>query len=447
MRRGWSDTLVARLFGVLALVALLACATTAIVVAVVGSGAARGERLDALRRQAAVISSVVGAAGVPRSAQLRVVEVGEQPGPGGRGPRGVGPGRGGLFRTAPGDAAVARALSGRDAGEGSVRVAGRELLYVLRDTPAGPLAVVRASGALPGDARPRADVLLLAGLLGLLIAAAAAVPLSRFLARPLLRLRTATGALARGEPIGPLQPGGTRELTELAAAVEALDDDLRRSRTAERRLLAAVSHELRTPLTSLRGWTEALEDGHATSEEALPILRAETDRLDRLVGDLLELGRAGAADLPLADEELDLRALADEVVARHVPEARRAGVTLTAQHPVGPARAHGDRERLLQVASNLVDNAVRVTPAGGHVTVEVAPGRLAVADDGPGLAPEDRERAFEALHLHRRLGPGRAGRAGLGLALVAELIRAMGGRAIAEPGPGGGTRFVVELRP
>ena len=105
----------------------------------------------------------------------------------------------------------------------------------------------------------------------------------------------------------------------------------------------------------------------------------------------------------------------------------------------------GDHDRLLQAVSNLVENALRVTPRGGRVEILAGPGRLEVRDTGPGLSAEDRARAFERLHLHRRYAE-RAGGSGLGLAIVAELVAAMGGRARAGPAPGGGTAFVLELR-
>ena len=129
---------------------------------------------------------------------------------------------------------------------------------------------------------------------------------------------------------------------------------------------------------------------------------------------------------------------------RHETEARRVGVSLVAEGSAD-APAIGDPDRMLQVLSNLIENALRSTPAGGRVTVTASPGEVRIADTGPGLAPEDLPRAFERFYLHSRYGTNRGVGTGLGLAIVKELTEAMGGSVTVELGARGGTTFIVRL--
>ncbi len=423
-----------RLFLVLALTALACVATTVTVTAVLQARAARQARVSALARQADATAAAVAATRTVPFAQLRVL-VAAAPGR---------PVRAAARRRAQ---AVRAALPNAGDGEGSIGVGGRELLYALRGTPAGSVVLVRPTARQAGDVRPLGAVVLLPALAGLLLAGLLAALLARRLVRPIAALTQATRPIARGESPQQLPERGPRELAELAHAFNAMGAELEIARDAERRFLLTVSHELRTPLTSIRGYAEALADGHVDGPGAAPVLEAEAHRLERLVADLLELARVGSSAFSVADEDVDLAAVAAAAVERHAAAARRARVALVAG-PAEPARARGDAARLLQAASNLVENALRVTAPGGRVTVTAHGPELAVIDTGPGLDAESRARAFERFHLHRRGPAARAGTSGLGLALVAELTAAMGGTAAAEPGlDGTGTRFVLRLRP
>ena len=131
---------------------------------------------------------------------------------------------------------------------------------------------------------------------------------------------------------------------------------------------------------------------------------------------------------------------------RHLPRARELSLQLESQVS-GGAWVLGDHDRILQAISNLIENALRVTPAGGTVTVAAGPGRIAVRDTGPGLTPEERARAFERFYLYRRYRSDRAVGTGLGLAIVKELIAAMGGDVEVESRPNGGAEFVIRLPP
>ena len=150
------------------------------------------------------------------------------------------------------------------------------------------------------------------------------------------------------------------------------------------------------------------------------------------------------SEFSVRDEPVDLAEVAREAVRRHEGAAKQFGVALAA---VGEETwVEGDEDRLLQVASNLVENALRETPAGGRVTVTAAPGRLSVADTGPGIAADDLAHAFERFYLYDKVGKDRPVGSGLGLAIVQQLARAMGGDVTVES-DAGGTTFAVRLRP
>ena len=173
------------------------------------------------------------------------------------------------------------------------------------------------------------------------------------------------------------------------------------------------------------------------------MVRREAARLERLVGDLLALARLRQGVLEVRSEPVDLAAVAREAEERLRPRAQEAGVAVRIEGGEAPARA--DHGRSLQVLTNLLDNAIRASPAGGEVRISVAPGRVRVADRGPGIPEEELPRAFERFHLRSRSGNSSPDGAGLGLAIVRELTEAMGGSASVENDPGGGAVFTIDL--
>jgi len=210
-------------------------------------------------------------------------------------------------------------------------------------------------------------------------------------------------------------------------------------------VLLSVSHDLRTPLTSIRGYAEGIEDGTVEPADAAAVVGREADRLERLVGDLLALARLRQGVLEVRREPVDLAAVAREAEERLRPQAADAGVTVRVE--AGDARATADHGRALQVVSNLLENAIRVSPEGGEVTVEASSGLVRVGDEGPGIPEEEIPRAFERFHLRARAGRGSPGGAGLGLAIARELSEAMGGGVEVENLPAQGARFTVRLPP
>jgi two-component system sensor histidine kinase CiaH len=223
---------------------------------------------------------------------------------------------------------------------------------------------------------------------------------------------------------------------------------VRDTMAAQRRFVADASHELRTPATIIRAGAEILEREDLVAPDGRPLVQdieAETDRLGRLVDDLLTLASTDAGVLRVERERLDLVEVATDTVRRagSLAEERRVRLAVEA---VGPAWIDGDRDRLVQLLLILVDNASAHSPDDGLVTVSVAAGRrevvLAVSDEGPGVPVAERERVFEPFH---RLPDDRRteGGTGLGLAIGRRLADAHGARISVGDAPGGGARFEV----
>ena len=287
--------------------------------------------------------------------------------------------------------------------------------------------------------------LLIAAVAGGLLAALAAFLLARRISRPVDRIAAAARTLARGAHPDPVPVEGATEIATLAGAFNELATQLQQAQEAERNFLLSVSHELKTPLTAIRGYAEAVEDGAVDPREAAATVASEARRLERLVKDLLDLARMNRTDFSVHNSEIDLGEVAEDAVRRYGKQARSFGVNLwavTESH----APAIADADRTLQIVSNLVENALRLTPEGGEVRVVAEPGLIRVEDTGPGLAEADTERAFERFYLHERYGLQRRVGTGLGLAIVKELALAMGGDVEVESHPGTLTVFTVRLQ-
>ncbi len=293
--------------------------------------------------------------------------------------------------------------------------------------------------------RPQVQGLIVAAIVTSALAALIAFLLARAIARPVRRVAEATRGLASSTEQPPLVPvEGPRELAQLAESFNELAVALTKAREAERAFLLSVSHELKTPLTAIRGYAEGLQEGVLPPEEAATTIVGESHRLERLVGDLLDLARMNKAEFSVRREPIDLSEIGREAVRRYEGQARDFGVTLELV-AAADAPAIGDADRVLQIVSNLVENALRLAPAGGTVRIVTAPGELRVEDTGPGLKSEELERAFERFYLYSRYGRERPVGTGLGLAIVKELAEGMGGSVHASSEPGQLTVFTVRL--
>jgi two-component system OmpR family sensor kinase len=344
--------------------------------------------------------------------------------------------------------AVLAQLPGRPdgTGQGTIIVGGRKLLFAARSSPLGRFVLVRPAALGAGDQAPFAASIVLAGGAAALLAALLAWLLARRLTRPLGELAAASRELGEREEAAeiPLRSDTPREIAALVATFNTMSRELSAARGAQRSFLLSVSHELKTPLTAIAGWAEGLEDDAVAPREAGGVIAAEARRLDRLIRDLLDLARLDRHEFRIERTPLMLGSVAEEVRSRYARRAQEAEVSLRISGQAS-ASVLGDHDRVVQIVSNLVENALGVTPVGGAIVLELAPGRLTVADTGPGVAAEDLPRAFERFYLHRRRADGGRDGSGLGLAIVAELTAAMGGRARVTSAPGQGAQFTIEL--
>jgi two-component system sensor histidine kinase BaeS len=304
---------------------------------------------------------------------------------------------------------------------------------------------------------PLRDRLLIALGIGLVGAALAGALLARHLARPLQHAAAAARALASGRRDVAVQPEGPAEVAEVAEALNSLSGALSRSEGRQHDFLLSVSHELRTPLTAVTGHAEALADGVITGDDvpaAGAVMLAEAHRLDRLVSDLLDLARLGAADFRIDPAPTDLAALVRGAELVWRPRCDREGIELRIEVPGDPLMVLTDGGRVRQILDGLAENALRVVPSGAPIVFSAAPDHsrpggvlLQVRDGGPGLTPEDCLVAFERSVLYDRYRGIRRVGTGLGLALVAGLAAALGGTAAAGRAPEGGAAFTITLPP
>jgi two-component system, OmpR family, sensor kinase len=329
--------------------------------------------------------------------------------------------------------------------DGTLSEDGTRYLYAARLVNGKGFVLLRPASSTTSAWRPHIEGLVAAAAVTAALAALIAFLLARAIARPVRRVAEATRGLASSTTAPPLVPvEGARELAVLAESFNEVAVALARAREAEQAFLLSVSHELKTPLTAIRGYAEGLGEGALPADEAAATIVIESRRLERLVGDLLDLARMRKAEFSVRREPIDLGAIAQEALRRYESQAREFGVTLEAEGAAA-APATGDADRTLQIVSNLVENALRLTPAGGSVRIVTAPGSIRVEDTGPGLQPEELGQAFERFYLYSRYGRERPVGTGLGLAIVKELAEGMGGSVAAESTPGERTAFTVRL--
>ncbi|MEW6665731.1 MAG: heavy metal sensor histidine kinase [Thermodesulfobacteriota bacterium] len=246
-------------------------------------------------------------------------------------------------------------------------------------------------------------------------------------------------------------PGAGDEVSHLAQTLNEMLGRLQDSFRQVRQFSADASHELQTPLTILKGEIEVALNAPRTPEEYRRILKSaleEVDRLARLVEGLLLLARADAGVLRMDRKAVDLARLAEEAFGQGRILAEARGVRLSLD-PVEPVPIEGDGERLGRVLLNLLDNAIKYTPAGGRVTLSVGRDKgfafLKVEDTGIGLSPEEQEKIFERFYRSAEARSGGEGGAGLGLCIARSIVEAHGGSIAVKSTPGSGSSFTVFL--
>jgi two-component system, OmpR family, sensor histidine kinase BaeS len=290
--------------------------------------------------------------------------------------------------------------------------------------------------------------LILASLGATILSLLLAVVLAQALTRPLRELTQATRAVAQGDLTQTVTVRSQDELGELAAAFNQMSHDLAQMQNQRRQMTADIAHELRTPLSLILGYAEALRDGALpATPESHTIIHDEAVRLSRLVEDLRTLSLVEAGELPLTRRETAVAPLIEQVAAAHQPRAQQQGVRLQTDLAANLPAITADPDRLKQVIVNLLDNALRHTPAGGQVVVsarQVGPElAIAVQDSGPGIAPEDLPHIFDRFY---RADKSRTrGGSGLGLAIARSIAQAHGGRLTVASQPGQGAAFTLWL--
>ncbi len=287
--------------------------------------------------------------------------------------------------------------------------------------------------------------LAIAFAVGLLVAGAFAWYVSRRLVRPLLRLSHAADEVAVGAYDVEVPRRAPGEIGHLAERFEEMAQRLMESEARERNFLMSVSHELRTPLTAIRGHVSALSEGLVEDPEgrarSLAVVEAEGGRLERLVGDILDLAKLNAHRFTVLREEVGMEQVVERAYETFAEQARSRSIDFSVDVRARPVIV-SDGDRVLQIVDNLLSNAFRATPDGGRIALQLGQANgtvsVAVEDNGPGIAPDDRDRLF------RPFVSGQGG-TGLGLTIARELSHALGGSIELDSEPGRGSRFELVL--
>ena len=292
------------------------------------------------------------------------------------------------------------------------------------------------------------------GCIAFLLAILLAWLITRSVSRPLRNVAGAAEAIAAGDYNQTLALSGPDEVRSLAQSFNRMSAQVQATQRSQRDLVANVSHDLKTPLTSIKGWSQALLEGMVTEpaqqQRTAAIIYGEAERMSRLVSQLLDLARIESGQLALRREAVDLAALLTSVRDTLTPRAQEKQLYFDLDlQPTRPVV--GDFDRLVQVFTNLADNAITHTPAGGRVQIALAPDDdhvlVYVRDTGKGIPGEDLERIFERFYQAdkaRAHTPGGRG-SGLGLSIVRELVDGHGGTVSARSLVGQGTEFAVRL--
>jgi len=316
------------------------------------------------------------------------------------------------------------------------------------NTPAfGALVVAKPKNELRDAWIDLITQLAFAFLVSLAVVGALAWYLSRRITGPVLALSQAADRIAQGryDVEVPHVPAGD-EIGHLADRFGEMAARLAEAEELERNFLMSVSHELRTPLTAIRGHVAALREGVVTdpelAEASLTVVAEEAERLGRLVGDVLDLAKLDAHRFTVLTEEVDMGRLCDRAYSTFAEEARRRGIDYTSHSEAEPVIV-SDGDRVLQIISNLLANAFRWTPDGGRIDLALGSANgsvtVDVADTGPGIRADERERIFRPFWSHDGRGTG------LGLPIARELAVALGGRIELETEVGAGSRFRLVL--
>ncbi len=292
----------------------------------------------------------------------------------------------------------------------------------------------------------------LAALAGVLAAVTIGYLLAGRLIIPIRRLSTASKQLATGDLQQQLPVTSQDELGQLTETFNKMSAELFEADQKRKRLTADITHDLSTPLQIISGYIEMLEGGEVSlTPERLEVIKAEIEHLRRLVGDMTTLTQAESGALELLLQPIDPASLLEHItrIYRPIVEQKGVGLELRVDHTLPPIKI--DEGRTIQVLKNLVDNALRYTPAGGTIRLSAEAGErvsLLVQDSGEGIDPQDLPYVFDRFYRADKNRSGVGGKMGLGLAICKALVIAQGGSiSVASAGKGQGTKFTLSFSP
>ncbi len=291
-----------------------------------------------------------------------------------------------------------------------------------------------------------------AALAASLVAVVVSLFLSARIVSPLRAMTRATDRIAAGHYDERVQVAGEDEFSQLAGSFNQMAGQLEQTETMRRRLIGDVAHELRTPLTTIKGSLEGLLDGVLPPDAATfnEILQ-ESERLGRLVDDLQELSRVESGAYTLDKQTVDVSALVTTAIKRLARPFEQKRIALTPKLAADLPPIQADEDRILQVLTNLLNNALQYTPEGGTVTISAQKNaefvQFSVADTGAGLSAENLELVFARFYrVDKSRSRQSGGGSGIGLTIARHLVEAHGGRIWVEsPGPGFGSTFFFTL--
>ena len=293
-------------------------------------------------------------------------------------------------------------------------------------------------------------LLLYGALIGAVIALLLGVFLSRTLTRPIRELTRATHAVSEGDLSQQVPVRSNDELGELAQAFNKMSSELSRSVNARKQMTADIAHELRTPLSLILGHAEAVHDGVLPpTPENFEIIREEATRLEHLVNDLRILSLADAGELSINPQQVEPQRLLEEVASLYQYQAQRKDISLSLEAASLLSPIEVDPGRMIQVLTNILDNALRHTPQGGRIILSATQQNdrieLSIQDSGPGLKSEDLDRIFDRFYRTDSSRQREDGGSGLGLAIARSIVQAHGGQLSAESEVGNGLKVSVIL--
>lgn len=292
---------------------------------------------------------------------------------------------------------------------------------------------------------------LIIGVITVILTIITVIVLSKVITQPLVRMKKATEELNRGNHEVELSTSRKDELGELATAITHLSKDLKRLKNERNEFLANVSHELRTPLTYLKGYTDIINRDTTSEEDRIrytQIIQEETEHLAGLIKTLFELAKIDQNEFAIKKEKVEFDALIQKIVERIYPAIEERNIEFSYSCPNNVIITI-DPERIQQVLLNILDNAIKYTPRGNHVRLEVVQNKnevlTIISDTGEGIAEEDMPYIFERLYRAEKSRSRSKGGSGLGLTIAKEIVELHTGRMEVESEPGEGTAFNISL--